>query len=110
MEYFGSLVLFTDEALYEQCPYHIGVYHCNGNAGGAGSPNACDDLTEAEEFEYGAIAAAVASCNGHDARLNLKVARAFLDEVQRDLAGTSKDGWNLPDITNEVSGANECSE
>ena len=71
---------------------------------------ACGDLAEAEEFEYSAVEASLAACNEHDARLNLRVARAFLDEVRRDLNGSSSTDWSPPDITNEVQDSNNCGE
>lgn len=47
--------------------------------------SAAGDLAEFETFAY-STAAAVASCNEHDARLNLKVAKEFLDEAHRDFS------------------------
>ncbi len=45
------------------------------------------DLSEVETFAYSAVADAVASCDQYDANLNLKVARAFLSQSRRELAG-----------------------
>jgi hypothetical protein len=68
------------------------------------------DLAEFEQFAYSAVVAVSASCNESDARLNLKVAHAFLDEAHRDFHGEGSDDWNPPDITNEETGSNECSD
>ena len=70
---------------------------------------AAGDLAEFETFAYSA-AVAVASCNEHDARLNLKVAKAFLDEAHRDFHGTESENWEAPDVTNEETNATQCSE
>lgn len=72
--------------------------------------SACLNLAEAEQFEYAAVAASLTSCNEHDAALNLHVARAFLDEIKRDLNGTAPGDWSPPDVTNEVSGNNKCTD
>ena len=81
---------------------------CNAPEMNSSHRAACLDLAEAEEFEYSAVAEALASCNEHDARLNLGVARAFLNEVKRDLAGSNSSNWSPPDITNEVNGKDQC--
>ena len=65
-------------------------------------------LAEVETFLYTSVVASVASCNQHDAELNLKVARAFLDEVHRDLKGTPVADWTAPDISNEENNNSEC--
>jgi hypothetical protein len=61
------------------------------------------DVSSAEEFSYHAVADTLASCNGPAARENLRVARAFLAEAHRDLAGTAKDDWEPPDINPDES-------
>jgi hypothetical protein len=68
------------------------------------------DLSEFEQFAYSAVVAVAGSCNENDARLNLKVAHAFLDEAHRDFHGEGSDDWSPPDITNEETGANQCSD
>jgi hypothetical protein len=70
---------------------------------------AAGDLAEFETFAY-STAVAVASCNEHDARLNLKVGKAFLDEAHRDFHGAESENWEPPDITSEVTNATQCSE
>jgi len=70
---------------------------------------AAGDLAEFEEFAYSAVVA-VASCNESDARLNLKVAKAFLDEAHKDFHGQGSADWNPPDITSEETGKSECSD
>ncbi|GAC1407927.1 MAG: hypothetical protein NVSMB64_15430 [Candidatus Velthaea sp.] len=59
-----------------------------------------------DSFLYGAVAASLGNCNAHDARLNLKVARAILDEGRRALASHSRDGFEPPQI--EEEGASHC--
>jgi len=44
----------------------------------------------------------------NESELNLKVARAFLDQVPLDLAGRENPDWNPPDITNEQTDSSEC--
>jgi len=83
---------------------------CSVGSMGPKEVSACEDLAEAEAFEYSAVAAALGTCNEHDARLNLKVARAFLDEVVRDLRGTNREGWSPPDITSDTSDQTKCME
>jgi hypothetical protein len=70
---------------------------------------AAGDLAEFETFAY-STAVAVASCNEHDARLNLRVAKAYLDEAHLDFHGTESQDWSPPDISGEVTEASQCSE
>lgn len=67
------------------------------------------DLAEFETFAYSA-AVAVAFCNESDARLNLKVAKAYLDEAHRDFHGAGSDDWEPPDITNEETNSTNCEQ
>jgi len=83
---------------------------CNGPDMTSTHRVACLDLAEAEEFEYSAVEASLAACNEQDARLNLGVARAFLNEAKRDLAGSGSSDWSPPDITNEVDGTDRCGD
>jgi hypothetical protein len=56
-------------------------------------------LVGVEVFLYGDVVASVTECNEHDARLNLHVARAILDETARELRGQVSGDWSPPEIT-----------
>jgi hypothetical protein len=73
------------------------------------SRSAVLDLTQAETFLYSAVQDAVASCNKHDARLDLKVARADILEAHRDFNGTGRGSdFQPPEI--ETNGDTLCRE
>lgn len=58
------------------------------------------NLTTVDSFLYGAVVASL-SCNAHDAALNLRVARAFIAEIHRDVAGRGSANWSPPEITED---------
>ncbi len=64
-------------------------------------------LVGVDPFLYGAAAAAVGQFNRHDAKENLRVAKAILDETSRELHGQGIPNWSPPEI-NE-SNNSECS-
>jgi hypothetical protein len=74
------------------------------------SQSAVLNLLQAESFLYAAVVATVASCNAHDAQLNLKVARADIAEAHRDFHGNISDSFEPPDITSEESGSIQCDQ
>jgi hypothetical protein len=66
------------------------------------------NLIQSEAFLYGAVQAAVAMCNGGDARENLRVARADIKEARRDFNQLRRDpdDWGPPEIN--PAGDDEC--
>ncbi len=70
------------------------------------APETVADLASVETFSYHAVADTLATCNGADGRGNLRVARAFLQEAQRDFAGTAKDSWEPPEY--DDNGSSDC--
>jgi hypothetical protein len=75
-----------------------------------GYESAVLNLSQAETFLHSAAADAVASCNEHDSGEDLRVARADIAEAHRNFAGRINEDFAPPDITNEVSGGNECAK
>lgn len=69
-----------------------------------------NNLVQSEAFLYGAVQAAVASCNGADARANLRVARADILEARRDFNRMVRDpdDWSPPEI--DPLGDNDCEQ
>lgn len=66
------------------------------------------NLIQSEAFLYGAVQAAVAMCNGSDARSNLRVARADIKEARRDFNQMRRDpeDWSPPEI--DPPGDDDC--
>jgi hypothetical protein len=65
-------------------------------------------LVGVDPFLYGAAVAIFADCNQYEAELNLKVARAILNETRRSLNGHYDQDWSPPDITDQESSADKC--
>ncbi|GAC1401648.1 MAG: hypothetical protein NVSMB64_00140 [Candidatus Velthaea sp.] len=59
-----------------------------------------------DTFLFDAVVSSISQCNASDARLNLKVARAILDEGHRAVAGHSREGFSPPQIVED--GKNRC--
>jgi len=51
-----------------------------------------------DTFLFDAVVASISQCNTHDARLDLKVARALLDEGRRLAAGGARREFTPPEI------------
>ena len=64
-------------------------------------------LSSSDEFLYRSVVAAMA-CNRRDAQLNLHVARAILDEAERELRGATWTDWSPPAISGDLDNRNEC--
>ncbi len=71
--------------------------------------NADGNLAEFETFAY-STASAVASCNGADARRDLKVAKAYLDEAHRDYEGTASENWEPPSTADDDTNSEDCEQ
>jgi hypothetical protein len=65
-------------------------------------------LVGVDPFLSGAAVAVFTKCNRHEAKLNLRVARAILSESRRTPNGHYDADWSPPDITDEKSDEDKC--
>lgn len=70
--------------------------------------NAEFTLRGAEPFLHAAVVESLAGCSESNARLDLKAARAILDQTQLILAGRGRDDWTPPDSVAESARDATC--